>query len=317
MTLLRVENIRKSFSGVPVLRDVSFDVRPGEVHALAGANGAGKSTLVNIISGVLTPDSGTILWNGVPVELKTPADGRALGISFVHQELALVPQLSIGENIFLGRHPRKNWWVAWDEIHARARGLLAGMGHSMDPTLPVGELRIAEQQIVEIARSLAIDARLIIMDEPTAPLSGAETARLFHTIAELRARGVSIIYITHRLPEIFQLADRVTVLRDGRHVLTTETSAITSEELGRAMVGEPAAASTVSAPASRAREMLRIDGFTSAGKFEDVSFSVYAGEVLGLAGLVGAGRTPLVEAIFGLGERESGALYLDGAPIQI
>jgi len=317
MTLLRVENIRKSFSGVPVLRDVSFDVRPGEVHALAGANGAGKSTLVNIISGVLTPDSGTILWNGAPVELKTPADGRALGISFVHQEMALVPQLSIGENIFLGRHPRKNWWVAWDEIHAHARRLLAGMGHSMDPTLPVGELGIAEQQIVEIARSLAIDARLIIMDEPTAPLSGAETARLFHTIAELRARGVSIIYITHRLPEIFEVADRVTVLRDGRHVSTCATSTITSEELVRNMAGGAPAAIGRRRPGVRQRELLRVEGFTSAGKFNDVSFDVNAGEVVGLAGLVGAGRTEIVEAIFGYSARDRGTLRVEGRAISI
>ena len=236
--MLRVENICKSFSGVPVLRDVSFDVRPGEVHALAGANGAGKSTLMNIVSGVLTPDSGAILWDGVPVELKTPADGRALGISFVHQELALVPQLSVGENVFLGRHPTKRLGVDWDEIHRRTRELLAAMGHTIDPTRPVGEFGVAEQQLVEIARALAIDARLIIMDEPTASLSGAETTRLFGTISELRARGVSIIYITHRLPEIFQLADRVTVLRDGRHVLTCATPAITSEELVRKMVGD-------------------------------------------------------------------------------
>jgi ribose transport system ATP-binding protein len=326
MTLLRVENIRKSFSGVPVLRDVSFDVRRGEVHALAGANGAGKSTLVNIISGVLTPDSGIMLWDGAPVELKTPADGRALGISFVHQELALVEQLSVGENIFLGRHPRKRGWVAWKEIHTRARELLAGMGHPIDPTRPVGELGIAEQQLVEIARALAMDARLIIMDEPTAPLSGAETARLFHTISGLRAGGVSVIYITHRLPEIFRLTDRVTVLRDGRHVSTCATSSITKEELVSLMLGgaviQPAGPFSPAAigrrqPAPEARELLRVEGFTSAGKFNDVSFHVNAGEVLGLAGLVGAGRTEIVEAIFGYGVRDRGTLRVEGRPISI
>jgi ABC-type sugar transport system ATPase subunit len=317
MTVLRVENIRKSFSGVPVLRDVSFDVRQGEVHALAGANGAGKSTLVNIISGVLTPDTGTVWWDNAPVELKTPADGRALGISFVHQELALVPQLSVGENIFLGRHPRKRGWVAWDEIHARARQLLSGMGHAIDPTRPVGELGIAEQQLVEIARALAMDARLIIMDEPTAPLSGTETARLFHTISGLRTRGVSVIYITHRLPEIFALANRVTVLRDGRHVSTCATSAVTTEELVRKMVGDAPPAVHARPPAAQVRELLRVEGFTSAGKFDDVSFHVNAGEVLGLAGLVGAGRTEIVEAIFGYGVRDRGALYVEGRPMSI
>ena len=302
---------------MPVLRDVSLDVRAGEVHAVAGANGAGKSTLMNIVSGVLTPDSGTILWDGSPVELKTPADGRALGISFVHQELALVQQLSVGENVFLGRHPGNRWGVAWDEIHRRTRELLSAMGHTIDPTRLVKELGVAEQQLVEIARALAIDARLIIMDEPTAPLSGAETARLFGTIAGLRARGVSIIYITHRLPEIFQLADRVTVLRDGCHVSTCATSAITSEELVRKMVGDAPAAVGAGQPAARARELFRVEGFTNTGKFEDISFEVHAGEVLGLAGLVGAGRTELVEAIFGFGPRDRGALYLDGKQIRV
>jgi ABC-type sugar transport system ATPase subunit len=315
--VLRVENIWKSFSGVPVLRDVSLDVRAGEVHAVAGANGAGKSTLMNIVSGVLTPDSGTILWDGSPVELKTPADGRALGISFVHQELALVPQLSVGENVFLGRHPGNRLGVDWDEIHRRTRELLSAMGHTIDPTCLVKELGVAEQQLVEIARALAIDARLIIMDEPTAPLSGAETARLFGTIAGLRARGVSIIYITHRLPEIFQLADRVTVLRDGCHVLTCATSAVTSEELVRKMVGDAPAAVGAGQPAVRARELFRVEGFTNSGKFEDISFEVHAGEVLGLAGLVGAGRTELVEAIFGFGPRDRGVLYLEGTQIRV
>jgi ABC-type sugar transport system ATPase subunit len=315
--VLRVENIRKSFTGVPVLREVSFDVRPGEVHALAGANGAGKSTLMNIVSGVLAPDSGTIFWDGAQVELKTPADGRALGISFVHQELALVPQLSVGENVFLGRHPRNHFGVDWEVIHTRTRELLAGMGHTLNPTRPVRELGVAEQQLVEIARALAIDARLIIMDEPTAPLSRAETALLFGTISQLRTRGVSIIYITHRLPEIFQLADRVTVLRDGSRVLTCATPAITSEELVRKMVGDASAAVVGVQPAACARKLFRVEGFTSAGKFEDISLDVNAGEVLGLAGVVGAGRTELVEAIFGFAARDRGALYLDGRPIRI
>lgn len=305
---------------MPVLRDVSFDVRRGEVHAVAGANGAGKSTLMNIVGGVLTPDRGRILWDDGPVELKTPADGRALGISFVHQELALVPQLSVGENVFLGRLPRNRWGVAWDEIHRRTRELSAAMGHTLDPTRQVGDLGVAEQQLVEIARALAIDARLIIMDEPTASLSGAETARLFGTISELRVRGVSVIYITHRLPEIFQLADRVTVLRDGCHVLTCATSAITSEELVRKMVGDAQAGVRAGPPAAlaeRTRELFRVEGFSTTGKFEDISFEVNSGEVLGLAGLVGAGRTELVEAIFGFGKRDRGTVYLDGTQVHI
>ena len=315
--MLRVENVWKSFASVAVLRDVSFDVRPGEVHALAGANGAGKSTLVNIISGVLQPDSGSILWDGKGIGLKSPREGRDLGISFVHQELAIVPQLSVGENIFLGRHPRRRGLVAWDQIHQRARELLMSLGHELDPTRPAGELGIAEQQLVEIARALAFDARLIIMDEPTAPLSGAETARLFRTIRELRARGVSTVYITHRLPEIFEIADRVTVLRDGGHVRTCDTSAITQQDLVKDMIGASAAATATGAVVRVGREVLRVEGFTRTGDFEEVSFSVNAGEVLGLAGLVGAGRTELVEAIFGYGERDAGTVWLDGRNVKI
>ncbi len=310
--MLQVEQIRKSFNGVTVLRDVSFDVRKGEVHALAGANGAGKSTLVNIISGVLQADSGSVSWEGAPVALKS--------IGFVHQELALVPQLSVGENIFLGRHPRRRGWVAWNEIHRRARELLSAMGHPLDPTRPVGELSIAEQQLVEIARALAFDARLIIMDEPTAPLSGAETSRLFRIIAGLRRRGVSTIYITHRLPEIFELADRVTVLRDGARVLTCDTASLTPEQLVAEMVGRvglPACPGAAGARTPHRHELLRIGRLTRAGVFDNVSFSVNSGEVLGLAGLVGAGRTEVVEAIFGYAPLESGSVRLEGRELKI
>lgn len=315
--MLRVENVSKNFGGVPVLRDVSFDVGRGEVHALAGANGAGKSTLVNIISGVLPRDSGVVLWDGQRVDLKGPRDGRDLGISFVHQELAVVPQLSVGENIFLGRHPKRRGLVDWDQLHSRARKLLAALGHDLDPTGPAGDLGIAEQQLVEIARALAFDARLIIMDEPTAPLSGAETSRLFRTIAELRTLGVSTVYITHRLQEIFEVADRVTVLRDGAHVRTSATSATNPEDLVRDMIGNMTEPSSRRAVARTGDAILRVEGFTKPGEFEDVTFGVNPGEVVGLAGLVGAGRTELVEAIFGYRERDAGDIRLDGQAVNI
>jgi len=279
--VLQANNISKSFGGVPVLRDVCFDVRAGEVHALAGANGAGKSTLVNIISGVLQRDSGVILWDGKRVELNGPRNGRDLGISFVHQELALVPQLSVGENIFLGRHPLRHGLVAWDQIYKRARELLAALGHYLDPAFPAGDLGIAEQQLVEIARALAFDARLIIMDEPTAALSGTETSRLFRTIAELRARGVSTVYITHRLQEIFEVADRVTVLRDGALVRTVATSAISTGDLVRDMIGNKEDPSSRRAVARSGEAIIRVERLTKAGAFEDVTFGVGAGEVVG------------------------------------
>src|SRR6266496_540321 len=238
--LLRMEHITKTFSGVRVLDDVCCEVRPGEVHALIGENGAGKSTLMKIVTGLYEADRGQVFWKGQPVEIKTPQQAHELGINIVHQELMLVPQLSIGENVFLGRHPARSGllrWVRWSDINNQAKSRLEGLGHSLDPKRSVGELSIAEQQLVEIARALAFSAELIIMDEPTSPLSEHETKRLFQTILQLKERGVSVVYISHRLKEIHQVADRVTVLRDGRHIVTRPIQEITTDNLVRYMVG--------------------------------------------------------------------------------
>ena len=319
--LLGMTNITKSFSGVTVLDDVSFEVRRGEVHALIGENGAGKSTLMKIVTGLYEADSGKIFWKGDPVEIKTPHQAHDLGINIVHQELMLVPQLSIGENVFLGRHPVGNGlsrWVRWGDINQRAKSLLEGLGHPLDPKRPVGELSIAEQQLVEIARALAFSAELIIMDEPTSPLSEHETARLFQTISQLKARCVSVVYISHRLKEIHQVADRVTVLRDGRHIATRPISETTTDDLVRYMVGrEIGEQHSANTSQCDGEEALRVEGLTYPGKFTDISFSVRRGEIVGLAGLVGAGRTELVETLFGAGEIESGAVYLEGQPVTI
>jgi ribose transport system ATP-binding protein len=319
--LLRMENITKSFSGVTVLDEVSFEVRPGEVHALIGENGAGKSTLMKIVSGAYQADCGQVSWKGRPLEIKSPHQAHDLGINIVHQELMLVPQLSIGENIFLGRHPvagGASRWVRWDDIHEQASSLLKGLGHPLDPKRPISELSIAEQQLVEIARALAFSAELIIMDEPTSPLSEHETKRFFQTILQLKDRGVSAVYISHRLKEIHQVADRVTVLRDGRHIVTKPIQEVTTDSLVRYMVGReiseqfPRKKSRADGP-----EALRVEGLTASGKFSDISFRVRRGEIVGLAGLVGAGRTELVETLFGAGEAESGKLYLDGQLVRI
>src|SRR5215216_297889 len=232
--LLKLEHITKSFSGVRVLDDVCFELRAGEVHALLGENGAGKSTLMKIVTGAHQADQGQIFWNGREVKIKTPHQAHKLGINIVHQELMLVPQLSIGENVFLGRHPSRRAlfrWVRWRDINKQARNLLEGLGHVLDPERATGELSIAEQQLVEIARALAFSAKLIIMDEPTSSLSEHETKRLFQTITNLKVRGVSVIYISHRLKEIHQLADRVTVLRDGRHIVTKSVRETTAQDL--------------------------------------------------------------------------------------
>jgi ribose transport system ATP-binding protein len=319
--LLRMEHITKTFSGITVLDDVGFDVRPGEVHALIGENGAGKSTLMKIVTGIYEADRGQVFWKDQPVQIKSPHQAHDLGINIVHQELMLVPQLSIGENVFLGRHPvgrRLSRWVRWSDINRQAKGLLQGLGHPLDPTRAVGGLSIAEQQLVEIARALAFSAELIIMDEPTSPLSEHETTRLFQTISQLKARGVGIVYISHRLKEIHQVADRVTVLRDGRHIATRPISETTTDHLVRYMVGREIS-EQFSDNKSRVggEEALRVEGLTASGKFADISFSIRRGEIVGLAGLVGAGRTELVETLFGVGEAESGKVYLDGQAVTI
>ncbi|HEY3138620.1 MAG TPA: sugar ABC transporter ATP-binding protein [Blastocatellia bacterium] len=320
-SLLEMEHITKSFSGVTVLDDVSLDVRPGEVHALIGENGAGKSTLMKIATGAYQADSGRVIWKGEPVDINTPHQAHQLGINIVHQELMLVPQLSVGENVFLGRQPAGGAffrWVRWSQINEKAKSLLEGLGHPMDPKRRLGELSIAAQQLVEIARALAFRAELIIMDEPTSPLSEHETSRLFETIAQLKARGISVIYISHRLKEIHQVADRVTVLRDGRHIITKQVAETTTDDLVRYMVGREISKQFAERQSQVAgEEALRVEGLTASGKFSDISFSVRRGEILGLAGLVGAGRTELVETLFGANEADEGRVYLDGQQVTI
>jgi ribose transport system ATP-binding protein len=311
VNLLELRNISRSFSGIRVIDDVDLDVRAGEVHALAGENGAGKSTLMNIIGGVIAPDHGRMVWEGRPVCLRGPRDALDLGISFVHQELALVPQLSAAENIFLGRHPSARGWVRWREIHDRARDLFAELGHPTDPRRLVAELSLAGRQMVEIARALAFRARLIILDEATAPLTDQDADGLFRTITHLRRRGVSVIYISHRLREIFRISDRVTVLRDGRRVLTGDTARMSEGDLVQAMVGAELKQHLTAPPASgpAMTEAIRIEG--------PVNITVHHGEIVGLAGMAGAGRTRLLERIFGAGRQTAGRVFVDGRAVTI
>jgi ribose transport system ATP-binding protein len=311
VSLLELRGITKAFSGFRVLEGVDFDVLPAEVHALAGENGAGKSTLMNIVSGVLPPDGGTMLWDGRPVLPRTPRDAQNLGIAFVHQELALAPELSAAENIFLGRHPSARGFVRWSEIFDRADRLLRELGHQIDPRRRVAELSLAQRQLVEIARALAFQSRLIIMDEPTAPLTARDAEGLFETIRTLRARGVSVVYISHRLREVFEITDRVTVMRDGRRVFTRGTAATTQDDLVRAMVGEDLKARMTAAAAGcpAGEEVLRIEGTTS--------LSLRRGEIVGLAGLAGAGRTELLEWVFGADEAPPRRVVIHGREVTI
>jgi len=309
--LLELRGISKSFSGFRVLDGVDFTVWPGEIHALAGENGAGKSTLMNIVSGVLTADSGEMRWEGCAVSVRTPREAQNLGIAFVHQELALAPDLSVAENIFLGRHPSARGWVRWRDIERRSRELLDELGHGIDARARVRDLSLAQRQLVEIARALAFQSRLIIMDEPTAPLTTRDAEGLFRTMRALRDRGVSIIYISHRLKEIFEIADRVTVMRDGRTVLSATPAATSEDGLVRAMAGEVLTRASAASPGAAAGSMqpaLRVD--------EPHRLTVHRGEVVGIAGLAGAGRTRLLETLFGARGRPVKA-EIDGTPVTI
>jgi ribose transport system ATP-binding protein len=310
--LLELRGISKSFSGFRVLDGVDFDVRPAEIHALAGENGAGKSTLMNIVSGVLPADAGEMRWDGRAVRVRTPREAQSLGIAFVHQELALAPDLSVAENIFLGRHPAARGWVRWREIERRSRELMEELGHGIDALARVGDLSLAQRQLVEIARALAFQSRLIIMDEPTAPLTTRDAEGLFRTMRALRGRGVSIIYISHRLKEIFEIADRVTVMRDGRRVLAAGTAETSEDELVRAMAGDVLARAAAVVPPvphnGSTRPALRLGA--------PHRLTVQRGEVVGIAGLAGAGRTELLESLFGANGSPVEA-EIDGAPVTI
>jgi ribose transport system ATP-binding protein len=308
--LLELRGISKWFSGVRVLEGVDFEVRAAEVHALVGENGAGKSTLMNVVSGIVPADTGQMLWEDRPVRLRSPREAQDLGITFVHQELALAPQLSAAENIFLGRHPAGRGWVRWREIYGRAQELIEGLGHGIDARRLVADLSLAERQLVEIARALAFRARLIIMDEPTAPLTERDAEVLFRTIRNLRERGVGVIFISHRLKEIFQVADRVTVLRDGKRVLTTDVAGASVDDLVRAMVGTELSAHVAPEAAAgvEGEEAIRVEG--------PVSFAVRQGEVVGFAGLAGAGRTELLEWLFGTG-KQAGQIFVNGLPVSV
>lgn len=311
-----MRGIRKSFPGVRALRDVQFEVRAGEVHALVGENGAGKSTLMRILGGVHQRDAGDIHLRDRPVVIPSPVHARQLGISIIHQELNQVPALSVAENIFLGREPRRpGGLVDWRAMYARADELLRGLGLPIDPRRRLGTLTVAEQQLVEIAKALSVEADLVIMDEPTAALTVEETERLFRFIRDLRARGVGVIYITHRLEEIFRIADRVTVLRDGQYVGTHAIGELTMDELIRLMVGRQLTEKFPKEAVALGPPVLDVRGLSVNGVFSDVSFTVRRGEILGIAGLIGSGKTAVAHAVFGAIPVEAGEIYLDGGRV--
>ncbi len=317
--VLAVEGLGKSFPGVRALHDVRFDVHAGEVHALLGENGAGKSTLIKIVSGVYRPDTGTIRIDGQEVRFSGPQAAQAAGIATVFQELLLFPDLTVAENIFLGHAPRTRWGaVDWRAMTMRASEILASLDiHELDVTALVSTLSVANRQRVEIAKALSLNARVLIMDEPTAALPEADVLRLFAIVRNLKARGVGVVYISHRMAEIFLLADRVTVLRDGEFVATRRVADTSEPELITMMVGRvidhlfPKLATKVGAPVLEVRDLV------SPPVVRGVSLTVRAGEIVGLAGLIGSGRSEVAQSVFGISPAVSGQILVDGQPVRI
>ena len=313
----RVEltGISKRFAATQALDDVKLELLPGEIHALVGENGAGKSTLVKILAGVHQPDAGTIRLDGETVHIHGPAHSRALGIAVVHQEPRLFPDLTVAENVFIGHAPSGRFGtIDWSRTRRAAKALFAALDVQFDVGAPVRGLSMADQQLIEIAKSLSVDARVLILDEPTASLSAHEVARLFTIVRRLRERGVSILFVSHRLDEVFELCDRATVFRDGRHVVTTRTSELTTADLVRSMVGRVVSLfPKVETPVGDV--LLEVEGLTRVGVFRDIGFAVRAGEILGLAGLVGAGRTEVARVLFGIDQRDGGEIRLGGKPV--
>ena len=318
-TILKLSDISKSFAGVRALKGVSFELKAGEVHALVGENGAGKSTLIKVITGAHSPDEGTLEVRGQLIEGNDPVHARALGIAAIYQQPALFPDLTVAENIALGLEPPGGWrLIRWRQRRDRARSLLDRIGADIDPEAEVRRLTMPEQQLVEIARAIGADARILIMDEPSASLTDKEVANLFRVVRDLKSRGVGIIYISHRLEELPQVADRVTALRDGSLVGTRAMGEVDRGDLIRMMVGRELSAVFPKVEVPKGDVVLDVKGLgCRASGVHDVSFQVREGEMLGLAGLIGAGRTELARVLFGLTPADSGSIVLDGEAVTV
>jgi ABC-type sugar transport system ATPase subunit len=310
---VRFERIAKRFVGVQALDDVSLSVAEGSCHALCGENGAGKSTLGKILAGIHAPDAGSLFVHDREVRFTSPRDALAAGVGMVHQELAFCENMTVAENLLLGAIPRRRGFVRQEELERRAREMLANIGADLDVTRPMSKLTIAQQQLVQIATAVSGGARIIVFDEPTSSLSQAEADRLYVLIERLKASGVTCIYVSHRMPEIFTLCDTVSVLRDGKHVATRAIGEMTENDLVTMMIGRPLGDYLPhESDAQVGTELLRVEGLSVPGKFHDVSFSLRAGEIVGLAGLVGAGRSEVAQALFGLEAPTSGRVLIDG-----
>lgn len=318
-TLLEMKGISKSFPGVKVLEQVDFTLHRGEVHALMGENGAGKSTLMKILGGIYTKDSGSTTVNGNVYDIASPSMAQNLGIVIIHQELNMVPHLTVMENIFLGREFTygKSKLINWRRMRQESHRYLSQLGLNIDPGTLVNELSVGQQQMVEIAKALSMKAEILVLDEPTAALTDREIEALFLVIASLKEKGVGMIYISHRMEEIFRICDQVTVMRDGHYIGTEYIANTTMDHLVKMMVGREIKDRFPKVKVTLGEEKLTVNGLTQKGKLHDISLSVRAGEIVGIAGLMGAGRTELAKALFGVTPIDRGTISINGKPVSI
>ncbi|MBI5667796.1 MAG: sugar ABC transporter ATP-binding protein [Chloroflexi bacterium] len=321
--ILRMEGISKRFPGVQALNNVHLEVLPGEIHGLLGENGAGKSTLMKILSGVYKRETGRIVLDGQDIEVNNPHHAQTLGITIIHQELNLMPNLTVAENVFIGREPNTATFVQWRALHRQTRELMRRLGMNLSPTALVRNLSVAEQQMVEIARALSVESRVIIMDEPTSALTENEVMHLFSIMRDLRTQGLGIIFISHRMDEVFEICDRITVLRDGEYVGTVNAAQTNRDEIIRMMVGRAVSEFFGHGESHPGEVVLEVHNLSKTGTADDpdkrvvkgASFSIRKGEIVGLAGLVGSGRTDLARCIFGVDRRDSGEIIINGQPV--
>ncbi|MEE1114030.1 MAG: sugar ABC transporter ATP-binding protein [Eubacterium sp.] len=315
--ILELKGITKIFPGVKALNNVHFQLRRGEVHALMGENGAGKSTFIKVITGVHAAEEGSMYLNGQEVHFKGPKDASAAGIAAVYQHPTTYPELTVTENIFMGHEIKKHGMLQWKTMNAEARKLLDRLNANFKPTEEMGALSVAQQQMVEIAKALSTNAKIIILDEPTAALTANESEELYRIVDQLKAEGVSVIFISHRMEDMYRLAERVTVFRDSQYIGTYDVDKITTPELIKAMVGREISDMYPKPQVKIGEEIFRLEDFSRTGYFKNVSFNVHAGEIVGLTGLVGAGRTETIEALCGITKPDSGKVFMNGKEIHI
>lgn len=315
MNLVEMTGIRKSYYGIEVLHAVNFKLRPGSVHALVGENGAGKSTFVKIIAGVHGCDSGIIKINDKEVHIDSPSKARELGIAMIHQELSAVAEMSVAENIYLGREPVRMGFIDYKKLYKQTSELLNELNLNINPRTKMKSLRVADQQMVEIAKAVSQNAQIVIMDEPTSAITDHEVESLFKMIRNMKQRGTGIIYISHKMDEIFQIADEISVLRDGANVNTWPADQVDAETIISSMVGRELKAQFPKIEVPIGEPVLKVTNLTLADQYEDISFELHKGEILGFVGLIGSGRTELMHTLFGLSRADSGSIYLNGKEV--